>query len=295
VALDLKAWFLSMPELHERSIISLRRAIALRPDFAEAWRELGSPLIALSREEEAVEAVRLALALTPEDASAHSALGRVYFVGKADFAAAAACYEKAMALNPQAGWAALQLSHCCALLGDFPRGEGAARRAIELQEEFVSGKEGILIVGAYMRLGHLAALQGRDAEARAQFEKEQDFLDRVDHALKARTTIELSMRLGSALIQLDDRAAGRAALDTAIAAFERRLRMGSDDAFTRYYAACAYALRGDVEAGLDCLEKAAAMRRTYTVVRARTDPHLQALRGEARFERLVRAPAEARG
>jgi serine/threonine-protein kinase len=295
VALDLKAWFLSMPELHERAIASLRRAIALRPDFGEAWRELGSPLIALSREDEAVEAVRLALALTPEDASAHSALGRVYFVGKADFAAAAACYEKALAMNPQAGWAALQLSHCAALIGSFARGEEAARRAIELQEEGVSGKEGILIVGAYMRLGHLAALQGRDAEARGQFEKELEFLNRVDHALKARTTIELHMRLGSALTRLGDPAAGRAALETAIAAFERRLRMGSDDAFTRYYAACAYALRGDVEAGLDSLEKAAAMRRTYTVVRARTEPHFLALRGQARFEQLVRETAEARG
>jgi eukaryotic-like serine/threonine-protein kinase len=294
VALDVKASYLTMPELHERSIASLRRAIALRPDFAEAWRELGSPLVSLNREEEALEAVRLALALTPEDAAAHSALGRVYFVGKADFAAAAACYEKALALNPHAGWASLQLSHCCALVGSFARGEQAARRAIELQEEFVSGKEGILIVGAYMRLGHLAALQDRDAEARDQFEKELDFLNRVDHALKARTTIELHMRLGSALTRLGDAAAGTAALDTAVAAFERRLRMGTDDAFTRYYAACAYALRGDVEAGLDSLEKAAGMRRTYTVVRARTEPHLLALRGHERFERLVRDPAEAR-
>jgi eukaryotic-like serine/threonine-protein kinase len=287
VAMDVKAAYLTMPELHERAITSLRRAIALRPDFAEAWRELGAPLISVGREDEALEAVRLALALAPDDALSHSALARVYFIGKADFAAAAAAYEKALALNPQAGWAAQQLAHCKALMGDFVRGEEAARRAIVLQEEFVSGKEGILIVGAYMRLGHLAALQGRHSFAKEQFEKELDFLRRVDHALKARTTIELHMRLGAALIGMGDPARGRAALETATAAFERRLRMGTDDAFTRYYAACAYALHGDVEAALDCLEKTVRMRRVYTVVRARIEPHFASLRGEARFLELV--------
>jgi tetratricopeptide (TPR) repeat protein len=293
--MDLKAWFLSMPELHERSITSLRRAIALRPDFAEAWRELGAPLVAAGREHEAVEAVRLALALAPEDAAAHSALGRVYFIGMGDFAAAAACFEKALALNPQAGWAAQQLAHCAALLGEFARGESAARRAIELQEEFVSGKEGILIVGSYMRLGHLAALQGRHAQAREQFEKELDFFQRVDHALRNRTAIELQTRLGAALAPVGEAAAGRAALETAIGAFERRLRMGSDDAFTRYYAACAYALHGDVEAALDCLEKTARMRRAFTVARARIEPHLESLRGQARFRALLEDAAVARG
>jgi tetratricopeptide (TPR) repeat protein len=219
----------------------------------------------------------------------------VYFIGKADFAAAAACLEKCLALNPRAGWAAQQLAHCAALLGDFARGEAAARRAIELQEEFVSGKEGILIVGSYMRLGHLAALQGNHALAREQFEKELDFFQRVDHALKSRTTIELHARLGASLLRLDEAAAGRAELETAISAFERRLRMGTDEAFTRYYAACAYALHGDVEAALDCLEKTVRMRRAFTVARARIEPHLESLRGEARFRALVEGPVVARG
>jgi serine/threonine protein kinase/tetratricopeptide (TPR) repeat protein len=295
VALDSKASYLTMPELHERAIASLRKAIALRPDFAEAWRELGSPLVSVGREDEALEAVRLALALAPDDAASHSALARVYFIGKADFAAAAACYEKALALNPQAGWAAQQLAHCCALTGDHARGEEAARRAIVLQEEFVSGKDGFLIVGAYMRLGHLFALQGRDADAREEFERELDFLNRVDHALKARTTIELHMRLGAALIGLGQPAEGRAALEAATAAFERRLRMGTDDAFTRYYAACAYALHGDAEAALDCLEKTARMRRAYTVARARIEPHFAALRADPRFRQIVGEGRDATG
>ena len=71
--------------------------------------------------------------------------------------------------------------------------------------------------------------------------------------------------------------------------------MGTDEPFTRYYAACAYALHGDVEAALDCLEKTVRMKRAYTLERARIEPHLEALRGEPRFLELIRPPAEARG
>src|SRR5262249_39262178 len=164
--------YLSMPELHQQAIASLRQAIALRPDFAEAWRELGPPLTALCREDEALEALGHALSLNPQDAATHSAIARTHFIGKGDFATAAGWYEKALALNPQAGWSALQLSHCQALRREFAAGETAARRAILLQEDFLSGKEGILIVGGYMRLAHLAALQGRYPEAREQLERE---------------------------------------------------------------------------------------------------------------------------
>jgi thioredoxin-like negative regulator of GroEL len=75
----------------------------------------------------------------------------------------------------------------------------------------------------------------------------------------------------------------------AIEAFERRLRTGADDPFTRYYAACAYALRGDTEAALESLQKAAASRRRLTVARARVEPALESLRPLERFQALLAA------
>ena len=82
-------------------------------------------------------------------------------------------------------------------------------------------------------------------------------------------------------------AAGKAALDLAIEAFERRLRTGADDPFTRYYAACAYALRGEAEPALDSLERAAQGQRLFTIARARIEPALESLRSERRFQELV--------
>ncbi len=289
LAYELKADYLTMPELYERALASLERALVLRPGFVQAHRSLASVLLALGREQEALTAVERALALDPGAASAYQTLGRIHFIGFGDFARAADHYEKALALNPQAGWSALQLAHCAALLGDSTRAEAAAWRAVVLQEEFLSGREGQLIVGAYVRLGQVFALQGRYDEAVHQFGRELEFLQRVDHALRSRIFIELHQRIGDARIRAGDAAGGRAALDLAVEAFERRLRTGADDPFTRYYAACAYALRGDVDAALESLEKAAASRRRLTVARARVELALESLRPHERFKALMAA------
>jgi hypothetical protein len=88
-------------------------------------------------------------------------------------------------------------------------------------------------------------------------------------------------------MQLGDPAGARAALDLSLEAFERRVRTGADDPFTRYYAACAYALRGEPDKAVECLERAAEKRRLYTVNRARLEPALESLRGLPRFDALV--------
>ncbi|HKC12291.1 MAG TPA: tetratricopeptide repeat protein, partial [Vicinamibacteria bacterium] len=282
-----KADYMAIPAFHERALASFRKALALRPGLVRGWREMGTTLVSLCREDEGVEAIRRALELDPEDAGAWGAMARAHFVGLARFREAAEYYEKALVRNPQAGWWALQLSHCLALLGDFVRGEAMARRAVDLQEAFLSGQEGILIVGAYMRLGHLASLQGRHGEAVEHFQRELAFMHRVDHALRNRTSIELHMRLGAAHLGEGRAEEAGAAFATALEGFEHRIRLGADDPFTRYYAACVHALRGETGEALDCLEKAVAMRRRFTITRARIEPALESLRGKARFRELL--------
>ena len=215
-------------------------------------------------------------------------MGRAIFIGKGLFREAATYHEKALEREPQGGWFALQLAHCLALDRSFAQGEKVAQRAAQLQESLLSGREGYAIVGSYMRLGHLAALQGRDKEAVEQFRRELAFLQRVDHALRSRITIELHLRLGGAYGRLGQAEPARAALETARTAFEARLRLGADDPFTRYYAACTYAQLGLTEEALASLERAAAGRRALTIARARNEPELERLRGEPRFEGLFR-------
>ena len=286
-ALDLKGDYLGIPELSERAVAAVDRALALRPDWGEAWRNRGSTLISLGRADEALAAFEAALALNPTEPGAHSGVARVHFVLRGDFAAAADRYERALALHPKAGWAALQLANCAAYLRDFPRAEAAARRAVALQQASLSGREGLVIVGAFVRLGQCFALQGRYDEALAEFERELDFLKSVDHALRARVFIELHQRIGEARRGLGDERGGRAALDLAIEAYERRARTGALDPSTPYYAACAYALRGESEPALACLELAAGRRRALTVARARIEPAFEPLRSAPRFRAIV--------
>ena len=125
--LDLKGDYLSTPELSERALVSLDRALALRPDWAEIWRYRGGAFTTLGRADEALAAFEMALGLNPMDASAHSGIGRVHFILRGDFARAVPSYERALALNPRAGWSALQLAHCATLAARLREGRG--RRA----------------------------------------------------------------------------------------------------------------------------------------------------------------------
>jgi tetratricopeptide (TPR) repeat protein/TolB-like protein/predicted Ser/Thr protein kinase len=282
-----KADYLTLPEFNERALATFRRALERRPESARAWRLMGGTLLSLGRNEEGLEALRRALELAPGDPGALAGMGRALFVGEGRLREAASYFERALERDPQAGWFALQLAHCLALLHDFERGEEVARRAAELQESLLSGREGFVIVGSHMRLGHLAALQGRDAEAVEHFQRELAFLQRVDHALRGRITIELQLRLGAAHRRLGQAEAAQAALETARDAFEERLRLGADDPFTRYYAAGIYAQLGQIDDALASLERAASSRPALTAARAPDDPELEPLRTHPRFRALL--------
>jgi serine/threonine-protein kinase len=288
-ALDVKGDYLGLRAISEHAVAALERALELRPDFADAWRQKGAALITLGRDEEALAAFDRALALDPTQGAAHSGIGRVHFILRGDFARAVPAFERALALNPRAGWTALQLANCAAYLRDFPRAERAARRAVELQQALLSGRAGLVIVGGFVRLGQCHALQGRHAQALAEFERELDFLRSVDHALRARIFIELQQRIGEARLRLGDAAAAHAALDLALEAYERRLRSGAADAATPYYAACAHALRAERVPALLALETAAASRPRLTAARAALEPALAPLRDEPRFRALLAA------
>jgi eukaryotic-like serine/threonine-protein kinase len=288
-----KADYLSMPELRAPAVSSLRRAIELQPSSARAWRELGALLVSTNRDAEGMAAIRRALAIDPDDGANYSAMARALFIGYAQFGEAADWYDRALERNPRGGWHALQLAHCAALLRELPRAERAAQRAIELQEAFLSGREGLFIAGGYIRAGQVAALQGRYTEALELFDREIDFLSRMDHPLRNRILVELNARIGGAYLQLGHTRKAHAVFDVALESFDRRVRLGADDPFTRYYAASVHALRGDAEPAIAFLERAIAQQRAFTVARARIEPEFDRIRSDPRFQRLLEAADRA--
>ncbi len=282
-----QADYLGASELLERALQALESALALAPSHARAHRERGAALVSAGREEEGIAEIERALELAPDDPAIIAGLGRALFIGRADFAGAVASYERAVALNPLAGWYWLQLAHCRTLARQLAGARAAAQVAIDLQERFLSGREGAQILGGYMRLGHVAALEGRPDEAVRAFQQELAFLAQLDHALRGRIQVELNLRLGIAQRALgaEDRAAAHFA--AALAAFERRVAMGADDSATRYYAAALFAQRGERDRALAELGIAIAARPRLTAARARLEPEFNPLRGDAGFEKLV--------
>ena len=164
-ALDLKGAFLAMPGLLERSLTLLQQAVALKPDSAEAHLRLGETLSDLGRIDEGIAEMQEALRLAPDDAEAHAGLARNYWMGKGDADLGVVHYRRALALNPEAGYAHLQLALLHALRGELDDAEREARSAVVLQEQAMSGTQGLILVGARSRLGYVfyAAARRRPA------------------------------------------------------------------------------------------------------------------------------------
>lgn len=277
-ALDLKGAFLSMPELLQRSEALLQQAVALRPESGEAHIRLGETLADMGRIDEGVAELQAGLQLAPDNAEGHSNLARQYWLGKGNVDLAIEHFRRALDLNPDAGYTHLQLALLYALRGDLDDAEREARAAVLLQEQAMSGTRGLLIVGARSRLGYVFYLRGCYDEAIREYRRELEFVSTGDHALRARTSIEISQKLAAAYRRKGDADTAQTYEDRAIKAFDERLAAGADDPFTRYYMAALHAMRGDVVQTKRHLEKPLAELGAFTRWRFPRDPDFHGVR-----------------
>ena len=84
---------------HTEALQCFERAIAIKPDYAEAHNQLGNTLQALTRYDEAIQRFEIALAIKPDFAGAHYNLGNA-LLGLGRLIDAVACYRKALSLKP---------------------------------------------------------------------------------------------------------------------------------------------------------------------------------------------------
>ncbi len=286
-AYDLKGSFLTLPDLIDKAIEALQRAIELNPKLGNGHAWLGSALSEAGRSDEAVASYREALRLEPDDDRARAGLARVYWMRLGRVDEAITEFEHAVDLNPEAGYSYLQLAQLYALRGRYADAERIARLAVDLQERYVSGSEGLQVVGAHTRLGHIQYVQGRYDEAIREYERELAFISSSDHALRERATIEVTQKLGAAWLRKGSRAEADRFFDSSLKGFKSRLARGADDPFTRYYIACLHALRGDADKALDSLERSFKSLAPINRVRAPIDPDLESLRENPRFRALM--------
>jgi tetratricopeptide (TPR) repeat protein/predicted Ser/Thr protein kinase len=292
-AYSLKGSFLSLRDLVEKALDIERRALAIDPKLADAHVWMGAALLGLGRTDEAISAIQTAIRLEPDNGQAHQALARALWVGKGDFAAAIPEFERAIELNPEAGYSYLQLGLLLAWEGAYKRAEAVCRRAVELQDQYISGNAGLQVVGANARLGYVYYLQGRYADALREYARGLSFVASGDHALKDRTAIEINIKMGAAYYRQGLTQDATRHFERAIKMFDSLIAKGADDPFTRYYISIAHALSGAFDRALDSLERVATRLPALTVARMRRDPDLEALRNEPRFDTLIRRFAGA--
>jgi serine/threonine protein kinase/Tfp pilus assembly protein PilF len=273
----IKGTFLVLPELLDKALEAADHAVSLDPKLADAHVERGSALALLGRLDEALLALGEAIALDPKHARAHATLARVHWVGRGDLAAGIAELERAVEINPQFGYAHHQLAYLFTETGEYEKAESAARRAVELQEQFVSGEEGFLVIGAHTRLGYAFYRQGRYEEALAEYQAELLFLSSSDHVLKDRSLIELQQKLGATLTRLGRGDEARRYLKLAIRRYEERAAIGETEEATQYYVAGAYALLDDAEQAVKMVQASVVKQPRYRRRLAR-DPDFEALR-----------------
>ena len=286
-AYDLKGSFLSIPELSYKAIDFAKRAIKLNPKLSQAHQILGGALNSIGHIDEAIEAIREAVRLDPSNADAHSSLARAYWLGKGLIDEGITELEHAVEINPLAGYAYLQLGLLYTLRGNYERAEAACQKAVDLQSQYISGKEGLQVVGAYARLGYVYYYQGRYDDAIREYQRELEFLSSSDHALRERSLVELNQKLGAAYFRKGMEEEAEHHFKLALKKYEERLARGADDPYTKYYVACLHSLRGEADKAIKYLEETFVHLRALNTIRARIEPDFDRIREDPRFLRLV--------
>ena len=284
-----------------RGLEQLEQAVAIDPQFALAhacvasgYALLGVFGLAPPRDvfPRARDAALAALAADATLADAHAQLGHIYTMFEFDFAAADACYRRALDLNPNclAAFHYMGLQAMCA--GNF---EEAFRhlRCAQAIEPLAPN------ISANIAMGHYYA--GQYHQAIAQAEATLDLAPQFGHAqsVLARSWLRLGdveralalfgsrsgVTIGSAAdVPAAEALAGRFSesrglLDDLLAARGRRYVSAFD-------IATVYAAQDDVSAALDWLERA-VVERAQPICALAVDPAFKHLRQEPRFRAIL--------
>ncbi|WP_269603952.1 tetratricopeptide repeat protein [Prochlorococcus marinus] len=163
--------------------LSYRKAIEIKPDFADSNYNLGTTLQALGNLKEAELSYLKAIEINPDFAEAHNNLGIILNdVGKLQEAELS--YRKALKLNPNFADAHNNLGNLLKELGNLKEAELSIRKAIELKPDFAN---------AHYNLGNLLKELGNLKEAELSIRK----------AIELKTNFaEAHSNLGSILIDL---------------------------------------------------------------------------------------------
>jgi TolB-like protein/Flp pilus assembly protein TadD len=259
------------------------KAVELDPGFALAWAGIAESICLLSMYypsariglDDARAAGDRAVALAPLRAEGHTALGVSRFL-QGDQEGAAASFARALELDPAHFDAHYFLGRVLFQAGDFERAAESFGTAASVREDDYQA--------AFFHAQATEA-QGRHGEAMEGYQRALEAAERYME-LHSEDPRAATMRAVS-LCRV-----GRT--DEGLSWGRRALELDPEDAGVRYNVACLYAVQGEVDRALECLEEALRVgfgNREWL----KRDPDLDSLREDPRFEALIerRVPEDA--
>jgi tetratricopeptide (TPR) repeat protein len=197
----------------EAALISLRQSLALQPRNPDALVDAGDAQRSLGRTREAVTLYQLALQINPGRGDAHNNLGNA-FLELGENAAAVGCYRRALELRPNDAQVLCNLGNTLRQLGELEEAMNCTRRALELAP-------GLSM--AHNNLGLLLAARGERDAAIANYREALQHNPRYVEAL---------INLGNALRQQGQRREALAAYQQAVELDPRRADSHSNLGYT---------------------------------------------------------------
>jgi serine/threonine protein kinase/TolB-like protein/Flp pilus assembly protein TadD len=286
-------------ENFQKAIAAFRKAIDLSPDYAKAWSGLaqayngqldwgfGKPDTA----QNARAAAMHALQLDPNSADTHATLGHLKLFFDRDLSGADDAYRQALKLDPGN-------SHVMFGYAVLNRAQGRLNDAVELHRRDIEIDP--MNPTAYHDLALTLHYQGVNREAEAAIKKSIELGPDAGniHALLSRIYLAQS-RFPEALTEVQKekhpifRLCGLALAYHALgrkkesdASLAELIKIGRDNA--AYNIADVYAFRGEKNLAFEWLERAYVTRDTGLLAEIKTDPLLESLRTDARYEAFLR-------
>ena len=251
------------------------KAVQIDPEYARAWAALADShsitCIYWNASEAnlaaAERASRKALELRPDLAEAHVSSGLSHYARR-ETSAAIGEFEAALKLDPDLFDACYFYGRVCFQRGELQRAADLFERAERINDDDFQSP--ILLRQIYRSQGRLE--DAREAARRG--------IERAERQLELNPDDTRALNLGlGALAELGE-------VEKAIQFAERSLSIDGENPDTLYNVACGYALIGESERALDCLERA-GLRGMAIAEWAENDSDLESLRALPRFRKLM--------
>ena len=221
----------------DAAIRSYKKALKIKPEYCESHNNLGNALMEKGDPDAAIVSYKEALEIKPEYAEAHNNLGNA-LKKKEDPDAAIVSYKKALKIKPEYAEAHYNIGAVLMGKGDPDAAINSYKKALKIKPEYAE---------AHYNIG--AALKGKGDLDAAIVNYKKALNIKPEYA-------EAHNNMGNALME-------KSHLDAAINSFKKALQIRPDNAETYKNMGAALMDRGDPDAAISSYKKALEIRPDY--------------------------------